>query len=134
MYFAAQRKQSIYQQLGGDEGIRALVKEFYDIVEQDEDARELHLLHLQGAGVAHSREEQFNYLSGFFGGPQYYVMKHRHARLKEIHAHVPIGPQMRDLWLRCMAKAIDRRGIDGELAAVLMRHFTTAAESSRNMD
>lgn len=134
MYFAAQKKQSIFEQLGGEKAIRALVKEFYDIVEQDPDARELHLLHLQGAGVANSREEQFNYLCGFFGGPQYYVMKHRHARLKEIHAHVPIGSDMRDLWLQCMSKAIGKQGIEAELAALLMRHFTTAAENSRNLD
>ena len=134
MYFAEQKKQSLHEKLGGDEGIRILVKEFYDIIEQDEDARALHLLHLQGAGVAHSRAEQFNYLCGFFGGPQYYVMKHRHSRLKEIHEHVPIGPDMRDLWLKCMEKAIRNVGIDRDLARTLMRHFTTAAETTRNRD
>lgn len=134
MYFAAQKKQSLYWKLGGDDGIRALVKEFYDIVEQDEEARELHLLHLQGAGIAQSREEQFNYLCGFFGGPQYYVMKHRHSRLKQIHEHVPIGPEMRDLWLRCMAKAIEKVGIGDDLARMVMRNFTAAAETARNMD
>lgn len=50
MYFAEQKKQSLHEKLGGDEGIRILVKEFYDIIEQDEDARALHLLHLQGQG------------------------------------------------------------------------------------
>ncbi|SIT07396.1 group II truncated hemoglobin [Paracoccus saliphilus] len=134
MYFAAQEKQSLYQKLGGDDGIRALVKEFYDIVERDEEAGELHLLHLQGAGIAQSREEQFNYLCGFFGGPQYYVMKHRHSRLKQIHEHVPIGPEMRDLWLRCMAKAIEKMGIGDDLARMVMRNFTTAAETARNLD
>ena len=134
MYYAAQQKQSLFDKLGGEDGIRALVKEFYDIIEQDEAAKDLHLLHLNGAGVAHSRDEQFNYLCGFFGGPQYYVMKHRHSRLKTIHEHVPIGPEMRDLWLQCMEKAIARVDIDQNLAGQLMRHFTTAAETARNMD
>jgi hemoglobin len=110
------------------------VETFYDIIEQDKDARELHLLHLRGHGVSHSREEQFNYLSGFFGGPSRYVQKHGHSRLKEIHEHVPIGPDMRDLWLRCMERAIDKVGIGGELKARLMIHFERAAETSRNMD
>ncbi|RNF34742.1 group II truncated hemoglobin [Paracoccus methylarcula] len=134
MYLAAQSRQSLYQQLGGDDGIRALVKEFYDIAEQDPEARELHLLHLRGAGIAQSREEQFNYLCGFFGGPQYYVMKHGHSRLAQIHEHVPIGPEMRDLWLRCMARAIGKLGIGDDLACMMMRNFTTAAEAARNMD
>ncbi|MEQ1943908.1 group II truncated hemoglobin [Mesorhizobium sp. VNQ89] len=131
---ATRRQQSAYERLGGDNGVRALVETFYDIIEQEEYAADLHLLHRRGFGVAHSREEQFNYLSGFLGGPQRYVMKHGHARLKEIHEHVPIGPEMRDLWLRCMAEAMDRLGLDGELSSLLTRHFKAAAETSRNMD
>ncbi len=134
MYFAGQKKDSLFTRLGGEEGVRALVETFYDIIEQDVAARPLHELHLQGAGVANSRAEQFNYLCGFFGGPQHYVMRHGHARLREIHEHVPIGPEMRDMWLDCMVKAIDQRGIEPELAAQLMRHFKVAAEASRNRD
>lgn len=134
MYFAAQRENSIFVQLGGEPGVRALITRFYDIIEQDSIAKPLHLLHLQGAGVAHSRDEQFNYLCGFFGGPQYYVMKHRHARLKEIHAHVPIGAELRDLWLLCMQRAVNDCNIAPELAAVVMQHFGKAAETSRNME
>ena len=129
-----QARKSAYERLGGDDGVRALVEAFYDIVEQEEFAEELHLLHRRGFGVAHSREEQFNYLSGFFGGPQRYVMTHGHARLKEIHEHVPIGPEMRDLWLRCMDEATARIGLDGDLAALLMRHLKAAAETARNQD
>lgn len=29
-------------------------------------------------------------MSGFLGGRQYYLEKHRHMNVKEIHAHVPI--------------------------------------------
>ena len=131
---AEQAKKSAYERLGGDNGVRMLVETFYDIVEQEEYAAELHLLHRRGFGVAHSREEQFNYLSGFFGGPQRYVMTHGHARLKEIHEHVPIGPEMRDLWLRCMDQAIAGSGLDEDLAALLMRHLKAAAETARNQD
>lgn len=134
MYLAAQHENTIFARLGGENGIRALVKEFYDIIEQDPAAAPLHQLHLRGAGVAHSRDEQFNYLCGFFGGPQIYVMRHGHSRLKEIHEHVPIGPEMRDMWLACMEQAIARCDIAPDLAALVMRHFAKAAETSRNME
>ena len=134
MYFAGQNKDSLFARLGGEAGVRALVERFYDIIEQDPAARPLLDLHLQGAGVAHSRAEQFSYLCGFFGGPQHYVMRHGHSRLREIHAHVLIGPALRDLWLACMARAIEDRGIAADLAAQMMRHFTVAAEASRNRD
>ena len=125
---------SLYTLIGGDEGLRRLVETFYDVIELDEEANELHLLHRRGHGVAHSRIEQFDYLSGFLGGPSRYAMRHGHTRLKEIHEHVPIGPQMRDLWLRCMSRAIDRCGLDDDLKTRLMSHFTRAAETSRNLD
>lgn len=134
MYYPAQKSHSIYLKLGEEAGIRRLVDTFYDIIEQDEAAADLHRLHLQGFGISHSRREQTDFLCGFFGGPQYYVMKHGHARLRDIHAHMPIGPQMRDLWLACMAKAIAQVGIDAEFSAVLMRHFAVAAEACRNRD
>lgn len=134
MYLAAQRSDTIFARLGGEAGVRALVDAFYDIVERDEGAKPLLLLHLQGSGIAHSRDEQFNYLCGFFGGPQHYVMKHRHSRLREIHAHVPIGPMQRDLWLRCMRQAVDAQGMAPDLAALVMGHFAKAAETARNMD
>ena len=128
-----QARKSAYERLGGDDGVRALVERFYDIIEQEEYAEELHLLHRRGFGVAHSREEQFNYLSGFFGGPQRYVMKHGHARLKEIHEHVPIGRDARPL--AALHGPGDRRsGLDEELAALLMRHLKAAAETARNQD
>jgi hemoglobin len=134
MDISTTRKDSLYRLIGDEDGLRDLVETFYDIIEQDEDAHELHLLHLRGHGVAHSREEQFNYLSGFFGGPSRYVQKHGHSRLKEIHEHIHIGPAMRDLWLKCMERAIDQLGIDGKMKESLMLHFTRAAETSRNQD
>lgn len=128
------KTRTLYKELGEEAGVRTLVEAFYDVIEQDPGAHELHLLHLRGHGVAHSREEQFNYLSGFFGGPSRYVQKHGHSRLTEIHEHVPIGPAMRDLWLRCMEKAMAEVGITGDLKEQVMVHFTRAAETSRNRD
>ena len=130
----AKPKASLYKRIGEEEGVRALVKAFYDIIETENYARELNLLHLRGHGVAHSRIEQFDYLSGFFGGPAYYLQNHGHTRLKEIHEHVPIGTAMRDLWLKCMAQAVEVVGFSPTLADELMRHLARAAESARNMD
>jgi len=125
-------KPSAFQMLGEEAGVRALVKAFYDVVEQDPEAQALHSLHLKGHGLAHARAEQFDFLCGFLGGPRYYVERHGHSRLREIHAHVPIGPEMRDLWLTCMAKALATLEAPEALRNTLMRNFTRAAEMIRN--
>ena len=127
-------KVSLYEAIAEDDGLSRLVRAFYDIIEQAPEAQELHLLHRRGHGIAHSRIEQFDYLSGFLGGPQHYVQRHGHSRLREIHDHVPIGPDMRDLWLKCMMKAVAVAGITEPTASLLMQHLTRAAEIARNQD
>lgn len=69
------------------------------------------LLHLRGNGIAHSRVEQFNFLSGFLGGPKLYVEKHGYSNVRSIHEHVEINSEAKEIWLKCMSMAIDDIGI-----------------------
>jgi hemoglobin len=119
---------SLYQEMGGEVVVRQLVETFYDIVEQEPVGAPLYLLHLRGHGVAHSRLEQFYFLSGFLGGPRLYVERHGHSDVRQMHAHVAIDPAARDAWLACMALAIDRVGLSGRIRATLMTHFTRVAD------
>lgn len=101
---------TVLDHIGGEDGLRALVKHFYDLVETDPQAARLLELHMEGHGLAHTREEQFNFLSGFMGGRQYYLEKHRHMNIREIHAHVPIFPEDAELWLRVMDRTLSDLG------------------------
>ncbi|MBK3406115.1 group II truncated hemoglobin [Methylorubrum populi] len=119
---------TLYDQIG-EEKLRLLVETFYDIVERDSAAEELHILHIRGHGVGHSRTEQFNFLSGFFGGPKLYIQKFGHANLKKIHEHVEIGPSLRKLWLDCMARAVNDVGFPPETATSIMQNLKKIAET-----
>lgn len=126
--FARRTGPSLYEEIGGEAGVRKLVEVFYDIIEFEPEGRVLHVLHMRGNGVAHSRIEQFNFLSGFLGGPSLYVEKHRHSDVREMHAHVEIDGEARDAWLTCMSMAIDRVGITEEIKTRLMAPFTDVAK------
>ena len=117
---------TLYDQIGGEDALRRLIETFYDIVEFEWDGRELLALHLRGHGVAHSRIEQFNFLSGFLGGPHLYVQKHGHSDVRYMHEHVDISAETRDAWLRCMSAAIDRVGLTFAKDQ-LMQPFTKVA-------
>ena len=117
---------NVYDQIGGEDALRRLVEAFYDIVEFEAAGSELLILHLRGHGVAHSRIEQFNFLSGFFGGPRYYVEKHGHSNVRHMHEHVDISASAKDAWLRCMSMAIDRVGLTFA-KELLMEPFTRVA-------
>ena len=124
---SATQEQLLYELVGGKEGLRKLVETFYDIVEFEPEGRVLHLLHLRGHGVAHSRIEQFNFLSGFFGGPKLYAQKWGHSNVREMHEHVEIDSEAKDAWLKCMAIAIDRVGLPADVKVRLMAPFTRVA-------
>jgi hemoglobin len=120
--------RSLYDQVGGEAGVLNLVKVFYDIVETEPFAHKLLLLHLRGNGLAHSRVEQFNFLSGFLGGPKLYVEKHGHSNVRTMHEHVEITVESKDIWLTSMSMAIEQIGFETSTKNILMRNFTAAAE------
>ena len=119
---------SLYDEIGGDEGVQHLVETFYNIVETDESAKKLHILHLRGSGIANSKKEQHLFMSGFLGGPKLYLEKHGHANLKNMHAHVVVDESSKDIWLNCMEKAMDEIALPEDTQEKLMRIFTPVAE------
>lgn len=125
-------RKSPYEMIGGEAGVERLVKVFYDLVESDPAGVPLVALHNRGHGLAHAREAQFEFLSGFLGGPQLYMERHRHTNVKHMHAHLAVGTLERDSWLICMDKALTAVGTDAETHELLMKHFTRVAEALRN--
>lgn len=124
-------KISLYQLIGGELGVKNLVKVFYDRVETDPAGRPLLAMHNMGHGLAHARQAQFEFLSGFLGGPQLYYEHYRHSNVRTAHAHLTIGFVERDAWLACMQKALHEIPINGEVRVLLMAHFSRVAEVLR---
>ena len=107
---------SSFDQIGGEDMLRRLVDRFYSLIETDPRGRHLLQLHHRGHGLAHAREEQFNFLSGFLGGPRYYAEKYGHMDVKQIHAHVPIRTEDATAWLELMDQAISDCAISDDSA------------------
>jgi hemoglobin len=122
---------SPYQKIGGEAGVRNLVKAFYDLVEKDPLGQPLLIMHNRGHSVAYARDAQFEFLSGFLGGPQLYFEHHRNSNVRTIHAHLKIGTLERDAWLACMDKALHHINVEPDIRALLMNHFSRIAEALR---
>lgn len=123
----AQQHASIYQQMGGAEGVRAFVETFCQTIETTEVGRPVLILHLRGHGMAHARMEQFNFFSGLFGGPRLYAEKWGHSNVRQIHAHVQLGEAEVTAWLSCMAITLDKLDYPAALKQQLMDNFTPMA-------
>ena len=57
------KRESIYDQIGGETGVEVLVNTFCDYLESTEQGKPVYLLHLRGHGMAHARMEQLNFFS-----------------------------------------------------------------------
>jgi hemoglobin len=125
------QRQTPYERLGGAEGMKRLVRIFYDTVERHPEGAPLIVMHNQGNGLAHARVAQVDFLSGFFGGPQLYVEHHGHSNVKTIHEHLEIGAIERDSWLNCMDLALKEFGAEPQLHSQIMAHFRRVAEALR---
>lgn len=104
---------SVYDEIGGEAPLRALVGRFYDLIETDPRGAVILGQHLRGHGIAHVREEQFAFLSAFFGGPRLYAERHGHMNLRELHDHLPIRPEDAQHWIDLMDQAIVDTGLAG---------------------
>jgi len=119
-----------YAQLGGDDGVRALVDAFYDRMDLEEGFRGIRALHpptLDG-----SRDKLYLFLSGWLGGPDLYGQRVGHPRLRARHLPFAIAGSERNQWLACMRMALADVSAPAIVRENLMRAFFDTADWMRN--
>ena len=121
---------SLYDLMGGEQGLRALVDRFYDLMDAAPQAAHIRVLH--PASLDGSRQKLFMFLSGWSGGPALYVERYGHPRLRQRHAPFAIGVRERDEWLWCMEHSLDEQPISAETRDHLKTRFAEVADFMRN--
>jgi hemoglobin len=123
-------QSSLYELIGGEAGLRKLVERFYDLIDSSPEAAQIRALHPKS--LKQSREKFFMFLSGWSGGPQLYVEKHGHPRLRMRHMPFSIGIVERDQWIWCMNKALGEMQMDLAVVEHLKARFAETADFLRN--
>jgi hemoglobin len=121
---------SLFDRLGGEPAVRKLVDRFYDLMDQDPDVRALRELHppsLEG-----SRDKLAWFLTGWLGGPQQYVERFGHPRLRARHLPFAIDAGRVGEWMKCMTRAIEEQVEDASLREALLAPIGRLAEHMKN--
>ena len=118
-----------FERIGGEEGVRALVDRFYDLMDTLPEAAGIRAMHPRDLRM--SREKLYLFLVGWLGGPPLYVERFGHPRLRARHLPFPIGDSEAKQWMLCMSQALGELK-DTELAAYLERALTGVAAHMRN--
>lgn len=123
-------ENTLYEQLGGQETIEKLVERFYhymDTLPEVKDIRDQHAPDLTDA-----KNKLVMFLTGWSGGPQLYIEKFGHPRLRARHLPFKIGEKERDQWLYCMFKALEDIVKSEQLKSDLKKSFAHIADFMRN--
>ena len=97
-------KQSAYDYIGGDAVIRRLVDCFYDYMDRLPEVATLRAMH--PADLAESRDKLYWFMTGWLGGPQMFMERRGHPRLRARHMPFAVDTAARDAWMLCMRKAV----------------------------
>jgi len=119
-----------YARLGGEAQVRALVDRFYDLMDLEPHYAELRALH--PATLEGSRDKLHWFLCGWLGGPDHYIERFGHPRLRARHLPYRISKLERDQWMACMIQAMQERGLEEGLAQKLAEAFFGTADWMRN--
>ncbi len=121
---------SHYSRMGGEPAVRKLVDRFYDLMSELPEAKGVLSLHpptLEG-----SRDKLHWFLVGWLGGPQMYVERFGHPKLRARHLPFAIGEAERDQWMLCMRRALADTVGDAMLREVLGGSLAKVADHMMN--
>ena len=115
-----------HARLGGAEAVRALVDRFYDLMDLEPAYADLRRVH--GSDLGAARDKLTWFLSGWLGGPDLYIERFGHPRLRARHLPFSISVVERDQWLACMNQAMEEQGVDEDLRVRLVQALLQTAD------
>jgi hemoglobin len=107
----------------GEEGFTRLVAAFYRRVETDEILRPMYPQEDLAAPEQRLRE----FLIMRFGGPEHYMKRRGHPRLRMRHTIFDIDQRARDRWVKLMEESLDEVQLPEEVVPPLRKFFHEAA-------
>ena len=122
----------LYDIIGGEARLRELVDRFYDLMDLEPQFAALRAMH--PPSLDGSRDKLFWFLSGWSGGPNHYIERFGHPRLRARHLPFSIASTERDQWLRCMALAMHELDMPEALQERLIHSFFQTADWMRNRE
>jgi hemoglobin len=119
-----------YEALGGETVLKLLTKRFYEIMSEMPEAQGIRKMHPQD--ISTSEEKLFMFMSGWLGGPNLFIEKYGHPRLRARHFPFKITKSERDQWMICMVNAFDDLHIEDPLRSELLHSLLNLADHMRN--
>lgn len=125
-----QEASTPYDRLGGEAVVWLVVDKFYNVMDSEPSVAPLRQMHPDD--LESSRQKLFMFLSGWLGGPNLFVEKFGHPRLRARHMPFAVDAAARDQWMYCMRQAFADIPADEALKRQLLTAIGDLADFMRN--
>ncbi|MBI2307606.1 MAG: group II truncated hemoglobin [Rhodocyclales bacterium] len=126
------KEMTPYEAIGGEAVVARLTDRFYELMASAPQFAGIRAMH--PGDLQDSRDKLFMFLSGWLGGPDLFVQRFGHPRLRARHLPFAIGSAERDQWVACMALAMEEVGIEAGMRQRLLQSFFNTADFMRNRE
>lgn len=125
-----QNELTLYERIGGADGVQRLVDRFYDLMDELPEAAEIRAMHAKS--LRSSRRKLVMFMSGWLGGPPLYMQEYGHPRLRARHLPFAIDESARQQWMLCMRQALLEEVDDVDARSMIERALDRLAGHMRN--
>jgi len=122
-------EDEVYNRIG-EPGFARLSAAFYRRVRADDLLGPMYPRH----DLAGAEQRLCDFLVGRFGGPQRYIARRGHPRLRMRHMPFAVDLAARDRWVALMNAALDEAALEPDSAATLRAFFADTATFLINRD
>ncbi len=123
-------EKTFYELIGGEPVLRKLIKRFYEVMDTMPEAAGIRAMHSED--LSETEEKLFAFMSGWLGGPQLFMEKYGHPRMRARHMPFKIGKSERDQWMLCMVQAVEDVGIEEPVRSQYLHALLDFADFMRN--
>lgn len=119
-----------YDEIGGAEAVERLVNGFYDRIEESYPL----LRDMLPRNTTVTRRKLIDFLTGWLGGPQLYIEKYGHPRLRMRHFPFKVDTEAAKQWLEAMYASLDDLELEERIDTFIRARFLQTAAHMRNVD
>lgn len=111
--------------IGGADAVTAIVKRFYDLIDERSEFAELRALH--EPDLEPTRASLRGFLAAWLGGPRDWFTERPGKCLMSAHSRIAMTPETAQQWGEAMTAAIVGAGVDSDVGSKMARALSDLA-------
>jgi hemoglobin len=118
-------KASLFERIGGEDGVRAVVERFYDLMEHEPNYAELRGMH--DADLLPMRVSLTQFLSAWLGGPRTWFESRPGTCIMSMHRSMAVSKTVATQWVQAMSRAMAEARIEPDVGTQMQQAFLRMA-------